>query len=368
MAGEASLGLTVGADGMLMKDGKLFRGIGVNYFNAFYRALQKADDTSYDDGFAALAAAKIPFVRLIGCGFWPKDNALYRENKEEYFRRFDAVVKSAERHGIGLIPSLFWHTSTVPDLVGEPCDQWGNPQSQTHAFMRAYVQDVLTRYKDSPAIWGWEFGNEYNLPADLPNAAEHRPQVVPKLGTAATRSARDELTHDMVRTAFAEFAKEVRKYDSTRIISTGNSIPRESAWHQRQEKSWKKDSPEQCAEMLAGDNPDPANVISIHVYEKAALRIAAAAETAAKLKKPLFVGEFGVPGPQDEKTEREFAAMLEQIEWARVPLAALWVYDFGHQTEWSVTATNARAYQLKAIAAANERMRAAGAKDAAARR
>jgi endo-1,4-beta-mannosidase len=35
--------------------------------------------------------------------------------------------------------------------------------------MRAYVRDVVERYKDSPAVWGWEFGNEYNIPTDLPD-------------------------------------------------------------------------------------------------------------------------------------------------------------------------------------------------------
>ena len=53
------------------------------------------------------------------------------------------------------------------------------------------------------------------------------------------------------------------------MISTGNSIPRPSAWHQMHEGTWTKDSPEQFAEMLARDNPDPVDTISVHVYEAA---------------------------------------------------------------------------------------------------
>jgi hypothetical protein len=41
-----------------------------------------------------------------------------------------------------------------------------------------------------------------------------------------------------------------------------------------------------------------------------------------------------------------------------VPLAALWVYDYGSQDEFSVTATNRRGWQLKAIAEANARLSA----------
>ena len=58
----------------------------------------------------------------------------------------------------------------MPDLVGEPRNQWGNPQSKTRQFMRTYIREVVSRYVNSPAIWGWEFGNEYNLSLDTPDA------------------------------------------------------------------------------------------------------------------------------------------------------------------------------------------------------
>lgn len=354
-------GLSAARDGTLVKGGKSFRGVGVNYFDAFYRTLLRPGDVSYETGFRVLARHKIPFARFMACGFWPSDMELYLQDRKAYFARFDAVVRAAQRHGIGLIPSLFWHLSTVPDLVGEPCDQWGNARSKTHEFMRRYTREVVTRYRNSPAIWGWEFGNEYNLAADLPNAAEHRPPVVPDKGTPPARTARDEVSHDMIRVAFAEFAREVRRHDASRIIATGNSMPRPSAWHQRREKSWTKDTAEQFAQMLRDDNPAPANVFSVHCYGEDAARLPAAVEAAQRAKKPLFVGEFGVQGAPSPERDKEFAALLEVIERRRVPLAALWVFDFGHQTEWSVTADNARSPQLRAVARANERIRASGA-------
>jgi len=188
----------------------------------------------------------------------------------------------------------------------------------------------------------------------------HRPAAVPRLGTPATRSARDELTHDMIRVAFREFATEVRRHDPHRIIITGNSMERPSAWHQRQERSWKKDSPEQFAEMLTADNPDPVNVLCVHVYEQAVDQLPEAVRTSRAVKKPLFVGEFGVAGPRTPESEKQFGEMLALIERERVPLAALWVFDFSHQKDdWSVTASNSRSYQLEAVAAANARLRKA---------
>ena len=288
-------GLSV-RDGVLLKDGAPCRAIGVNYFDAFSRTLHDPNDTSYDAGFRTLADNGIPFARFMCTGFWPAEMSLYLEDKAKYFELLDGVVRSAEKHGAGLIPSLFWYLPAVPDLVHEPCDQWGNPDSKTHEFMRTYTREVVTRYLNSPAIWAWEFGNEYNLDADLPNAKEHLPPILPQLGTPATRSDRDILTHEMVRTAFREFAREVRKHDPHRMISTGNSIPRPSAWHQMHEGTWTKDSPEQFAEMLRGDNPDPVDTISVHVYDDAADRLAEALKAAKRAGKPLFVGEFGVQG------------------------------------------------------------------------
>lgn len=358
-APRPAAGLTVSVQGIVLRDGNPYRGIGVNYFDAFYRTLKNRKDTSYDAGFQTLEKAGIPFCRLIGGGYWPQDQKLYRENPHEFFRRFDAVVRSAKRHHIGLIPSLFFNEPAVPDLVGEPLSAWADPKSKTQSYARTYIRDVVSRYHRSPAIWGWEFGNEFNLSADLPNAAEHRPPIVPSLGTPATRSSLDDVSYEDIRAAFAFFAREVRRYDPDHLISTGDGFPRESAWHNWKEKTWGADTPAQAAEMLRDDNPALIDVVSVHAYENSAEAIRADATLARRWKKPLFVGEFGAPGPR-EKSEAPFRAILQAIEDSDVPLAALWVYDFRSQdADFNVTAANGRAYQLQAVSEANRRLRAA---------
>ena len=357
----AAAGLSVDERGELLLRAAPFHGVGVNYYDAFTRTLGQAAPTNYDAGFRELAVRKIPFVRFSAGGFWPKDWGLYQTNRPEHFARLDGVVRSAERHGVGLIPSLFWHLGTVPDLVGEPCNRWGDPASRTTAFMRQYTREVVTRYTASPAIWGWEFGNEYNLLADLPNAAQHRPFVAPSLGTPTQRTTEDDLTHAAFRVAMREFALEVRQHDPQRPIVSGNATPRPSAWHQMRERSWKKDTAEQFAEMFAADNPSPMNTLSVRGYDLATdlERLPQAMAVARTLKKALFVGEFGVPGVTTAESKEKFAAILAAIETNRVPLSALWVFDYASQAkDWNVTATNDRAWQLDAIQQANARMRA----------
>ena len=363
LAADAN-GVHVARDGKLLRGNKPIRAIGVNYYDCFVRTLEapstnSTQNTSYEAGFAILERYRIPFARISVTGFWPSEMALYKSDPNAYLRRLDGVMRSAEKHGIGIVPSLFWNLSTVPDIVGEPCNQWGNTNSQTHAFMRKYIRDIVGRYKDSPAIWGWEFGNEFNLAKDLPNASTQHPPVVPSLGTPATRSTADELTHDMVSIALAEFAREVRKLDPARFITSGNAIPRPSAWHMRKELSWTKDSPEEFNEILVAEHPAPIDVLSVHTYAEDIARIVPCAEAARKAHKPLFVGEFGVPGARTPEHERQFQDLLDTLRRERVPLSALWVFDFAWQgKDYSVTPDNERGWQLEAIQKANEALQA----------
>ncbi len=361
-------GLTV-RDGVLMKEGRPYYGIGANYFDLFYRILLHPDDESSLEGLRRLSEAGVPFVRFAACGYWPADFDLYRRDPEAWFQRMDRVVKEAEATGIGLIPSLFWYYGAVPDLVGEPMDQWGNPRSGTIAFMRRYTREVVTRYRGSPAIWGWEMGNEYALAADLPNAAEHRPHVDPKLGTPDRRTERDDLSAADVAVAMREFAREVRRHDPYRMITSGQAIPRPSAWHNTREKSWTQDSRGEFAEVIARDNPDPVNVISVHLYPQAketyfgdgtdvAGVIPELMSISARLRKPLFIGEFGAPESMGrEEARRAYRAILEAIERRRVPLSAFWVFDLAQQDgEWNATFDNDRAWVIREATAAHRRL------------
>ncbi len=161
----------------------------------------------------------------------------------------------------------------------------------------------------------------------------------------------------MVQQAFAAFGAEVRKYDSQRLIETGDSILRPSAWHQQHEGKWTADTPAQFAEMLALVNPEPISAISLHIYRDEDRRLRQAVDVARRLNKPVFVGEFGEPGTTPE-AEVACRRLLKAILDNDVPLAALWVFDLASQRDsFSVTASNARAWQLDLVGGANRSMR-----------
>jgi len=227
--------------------------------------------------------------------------------------------------------------------------------------MRRFVGDVVERYKNSSALWAWEFGNEPNLAMDLPNAAQFRP---------AGGGAGDDLNSAQVLSAVSEFAREVRRHDATRPMFSGNSHPRSAAWHNTKERSWTVDTKEQFREILSRDNPDPLNTITVHLYGNVPVQkdmgawaadrvdwLATVQGLARQARKPLFVGEFGLPGKGDgPETQATFKELLAQMEQARVPIAAFWVFDFGPQSDdWSVQFDNSRSFMIRLAADANRR-------------
>lgn len=338
-----SLGLSVARDGSLLRNGVPYRGVGVNYADALLRTLRHPADDSYRDGFRKLAANHIPFARF-SCGYFATDYQLYLQNKEKYFQMLDGVVHAAEESNIGLIPDLFWVSYGIPDLVGEPRDQWGNPQSKTRQFMRAYTSDLVSRYANSPAIWGWEFGNEYNLAVDIPDASRHLPPVNPRMGTPVSRGPHDVLTSEIFASALADFAKTVRAIDGQRILLTGNGCPRPSAYHLQTERRYGGDSPEQFATMLLRQNAGPFNPVCIHAGPMAIGRyfakrpvsynelIQISAGAARSASKSLYIEEFitcrpKVGGCSVATRQAVVNEVLGAIQANDVPLASVWVYD-----------------------------------------
>ena len=244
--------------------------------------------------FATLAEQGIPFCRFCATVFG-QEMRLYLTNRAEYFRRMDGVVQSAQKHGVGLVPSLFWYYSTAPDIVGEPVGEWANPRSKTQAFMREYVREMVTHYRDNAAIWLWEFGNEYSLAASLPNAKEHRPPVAPNWARPQPQRAR-QLTF-----AYAPNLRRIcqgssRQYDPASVIVTGDAFRRSSAWHRSTRANGQRIRRSNSRRCSAWSTRRPSAPISVHLYAVDEGRLAQAVQAAQKLNKPLFVGEFGAPG------------------------------------------------------------------------
>ena len=351
-------------DGRFHLNGKPYRGVGANYYDLLTRIDAKPSDESSLEGLRKLGAAGVPFVRFNGGGFSKADWTRYLKNKEAHFAAFDRVVKTAEEAGVGLIPALFW-TTQLHRVADERKEAWGDPNSRTIALMRDYVREVVTRYKDSPALWAWELGNEWNLNADLPNAAHFR---------QPGDDERDDFKSQHMAVVVREFAAAVRAIDTHRPIMSGNSHPRASSWHNTTERSWKPDSKEQWREVILRENTEALDTIGIHIYaDNDASECGKWAATwgdylgtlralASEKKLALYVGEFGLAdgGKRgNEEVKTRYREILQALGASQIDLAAVWVFDLPQQNNaWSITFNNSRAYMLQDVIEANKRWNA----------
>lgn len=360
--------LKVSADGVFMRDGKAYRGIGINYFNAFTRTLSNSTDKTYEEGLKYLGENKIPFIRFSANGFWPNELKLYLTNKTRYFMLLDEFVKSAETNGVGLIPSFFWFYAAVPDLMGEHMNQWGNPNSKTIEFMHTYTTEMVQRYKNSPAIWAWEFANEVNLYLGFTGQRNPPlPKISPSSGTPIQRTSEDVINTEIFSYALNEFAATIRKYDPDRPIFTGNAIANPDMYHRYKYQNTTPDSSIDFTALLDVQNPASLGTLTLHTYPDIEFKyfsnvksnfsqiIQEAMRSSKELKRPLFIGEFGASKMLGTETEsQKFYQSLNAIIDNKVQLAALWVFDFSYQdVDWNITPTNSRKYQLDEIIKTN---------------
>lgn len=338
-------------NGKYMLEGNEFYGIGANYFDMFLRGVSKDDDSGLT-GMRELKKAGVPFIRFSASPYAPDSWKPYFENKEAYFAFLDRFVREAERLRIGLIPCLFWHTPTFPDLNGEHQDQYANPSSKTIAFIKSYTQEVVERYKDSPAIWGWEFSNEYSLQIDIPGEG-YIPALLPGSPFPERDMERDKLSQEGMVLSLSIFAETIRAIDKTRPIFSGNDSPRASAYHNTNDNpndDWTPDNENQyrlmveryesCVNTITtrgyynyGSNRRnyPLGFISFSDFLKW-LRV-----EGERLGKPVFVGEFG--GLPQWTTENKDWIRYDDIRVAwkerfdavvnnRIQLSAFWNYDY----------------------------------------
>lgn len=362
-------------NGIVKLNGKVYSGIGVNYFNAFYRTILNNNDTSYIAGLDYLSSKNVPFIRFASNGFWPKEWNLYLQDSVKYFTLLDKFVKAAEKRHIGLIPSLFFNDMTVCDKVTEHRNQWGNLNSRTIAMMRRYTASMVARYKNSPAIWGWEFGNEMNAYVDLHDMAGNYLPHVNVAGETPPMSARtldDAIRTTTLDTAYREFARVIHLLDTVHMVFTGNAMPEWNMWHRHavaHPNEWGKDSETDFGNILDAQNPAAIGSITVHFYYDGTHenRFTTNEDTLIKkamlksiaLKRPLFVGEFGAKLSYGALTQPRYEAELNAIVNNQVPLSALWVYDFSAQdTTFNVTQNNTLSYQLQKIIDANAQLKA----------
>lgn len=351
-----NFGIHVTDEGKMMLADAPFYQAGVNCYNLFNQC--------FSDGYSAekakrtldiLAEHQIGVVRFNCGGYLHHDiKNNYINNKTEYLRLLSEIATYAEEKKIGLIPSFFWLYYAVPNLYDEPIRSWGREDSSTVAFMREYTENIVRTLTDYKAIFAWEFGNEFNLSCDLPNAAEHMP-ALPSGSNRKERTKEDYLSATDVEYAITEFAKVIHSIDTSgRMITSGNATLRPSQFNQLRFNNWAQDSREQFSIITSMFTPDGVDTVSEHVYftsqktfgEELTLAeyLAEATANARNLKKAYFVGEWG---GGDDNNYDSYRAIGNAFVDAGVQLVLLWNFNMVEGSiEYSFSADSERGTEL----------------------
>lgn len=151
------------------RNGSEQRGIGVNHWGAFIHELAPLGVPSdFNADFTAIKQTwGLPFVR-VAVGMYSR-STWYNQwhlNKPAFYAKLDQVVAKAEALGLGIVAVLVWGARGFTDACYDIYGQFEPPKNLAYKHTKAwqlfetYVTEIVTRYKNSPAIWAWQLGNE----------------------------------------------------------------------------------------------------------------------------------------------------------------------------------------------------------------
>lgn len=375
------LGLYVAEDGTMMKDEKEFYGVGINYYSLINGSSKIGRTYDMTEPLQTLELFKEYGVKVVrfNLGFFNSKEwkdfifttdqnnefVIDQERKAEnkHFEALDKVVKKAEELGIGLIPSFAWNPPAISDAFDEPCNKaFASDETATMNWFLGFTKRVVTRYAESPAIYGWEYGNEENL-ITRPRAGGwinsyltdmERNQPLPGWSARTKRTEDDVLsfkTHSKSLELFAEVVHANDPYH--RMISSGDADQRRSAynWSIDQEKTDTKEEFEKAIDMIV---PGYMSGISTHEYASKTSGLmgnpfdflngndsvlansfveyfTSYKEQSARTKKAVYLGETGYLPEKNAASEEHcvqvIEAVLEAAYTTDFPLVMLWNYD-----------------------------------------
>lgn len=399
------IGLQVSGKNFI-RNGKVFSGIGINHYSL---ALNQMVDMGVGgiansaNDIKDIKAYGLPFIR---CAFgWYDGNSWYNNyylNKSSYFAALDNVVANCENNNIGLIPTLLWSVIKLCDstfnIYGtySPPSALSDKKSKAWLLASTYITEVVTRYKDSPAIWAWGLGNEICNSA----GAEYHSSWIPDGSSAAwlnwgTRPtggnylASDKMTMNDWRIFSKNCIDLIHSIDTSgRFISSGSPIGNSFAVTAQTTNSFASDTLAQWNSAANGLSwvvyrDQCFDTVCNHIYPKSlsnSLFFNGAEKTQAELialtkgwadaaNKPFFLEEWGATyhgDPVDETSTdittetANFNSALQAIITNNIQLSSAWNYggNFSGSSAWMKWKMSdpAKAYQLIAIANANANM------------
>lgn len=344
-------GITVDENGVFRMNGKRFCAYGVNAYTMLNnRQLRPGDDT-YLETFKILQKYRIPIIRLPLMYEPIEYYERYHQDPDSFFEGAEHILEEALRCHIGVIIPII-NSHQYSSMLGEKPYAIGVVDSKTMAFQKELTVDFVRRYKDNPAVWGWEISNESNLAADMFHTeygSYHAEVYGPQVGEF---NGFDSVALDEMLTYEREIAKSIREVDSYRMISNGAALAREFA-HSLYMSSSKRgadhvwnmdythDTLKEFREMLTMSVPDPVDTLSLHMAMPQNFQYTLSDTTldyptllqeysniAKSAKKGFYYGEFGDMGMDGlgsagEQVHRNMQLMMD----SGIQLATMWQFN-----------------------------------------
>jgi len=259
-------GLKINGNYEMTYNGKVVNWQGVNYFGLLRTCYNLGQGVVTEDriqnvfrGLEDLAAYNVKAIRFSTAFFYESEykNCLMRYDEaageyvvdkakeEQYIYTLKRLYNKAASLNIGLIPSVFWTMGHHTLFPGETeSDAIANENAKSYQF-GVYLQDLLLEhFNDHPALFMWEYGNEWNLAVD--HAA---------------------ISSDTLIKGRSAWAKQIAGANTeyNRVIASGDATLRAAQYHLRYEQNWTEDTMLQYGQALRELNSG-ITAVSTHLY------------------------------------------------------------------------------------------------------
>jgi hypothetical protein len=395
---------------LFKKNGKTFTGIGVNHWGSFINEITNLGVTS--DYRVDIPAIKqtygLPFIRV--CFGMYNRSTWYNNwylNQSTFYSVLDSYVAKAESVGLGMIVNLAWDVrglcDACYDIYGayEPVKNLAYKHTKAWQLFANHVTTVVSRYKNSPSVWGWEIANEpatkigaeyyygWKLDGTDPVIGANvnwgnSPAGIPYPPTDKMSMAE----YQMFCNNFVELVNSLDPHQ--RLISAGGALGNAFTVNAQTTSTAATDTLTQWGGTAATENlPWPIyrdnkfNTLTMHIYpqslsdsrffnggELTASQLIAQCKTWADANnKPFWLAEWGATyhgDPVDQTSvdltteTNNFNAVLGTIQSSNIQMSSAWNYGgnlagSSAWMKWQLTDAS-RIYQLNAIATANAAM------------
>jgi hypothetical protein len=387
------------------KEGKPYKAIGLNFWDAFVHELQSLGPGITTDYRTDLEEIKqtwgIPHIST-AFGLYSQFSWYnhWYNNKANYFAKLDDFVAEAERVGLGLSVVLIFNaralTDTCFNIYGtyEPVCNLAYKWTRAWQLCEEFITEVVTRYKDSPAILCWQATGEMNVNTGVeyhPNwEVDGSTHSFLNWGVApnGTYKKTDKMTLRQWQDFSTNIVALIKRLDPhKRVVTSGCTIGNSFAVNAFKNATLTTDtlSDWQGDTLVSEGNPwvvyrDKAyDTIHNHIYPQnmsnsqfyrldnpertAGDLILLSKQWADAVNKPFFLGETGasyrIDGVNTNLTEEiaSFNNILDSIVDNNIQISHFWNYrgDINGEEDWMLWDLNhsTRIYQLEAIALAN---------------